>query len=105
MDIYCVVINNDVHILMYIYYFLSSFKDLQTWLLKLKPVITTIQIIQLALIFGQCVAEEICGTCHLFRMGMFQISVLLMFFGNFYYKNYMKNKARQSDDRKAEKIE
>ncbi|XP_070502491.1 very long chain fatty acid elongase 7-like [Chironomus tepperi] len=105
MDIYCVVINNDVHILMYIYYFLSSYKALQTWLLKLKPVLTTIQIIQLILILGQCVAEEFCGTSHLFRIGMFQITVLLMFFGNFYYQNYMKKKARLSDGWKDGKIE
>ncbi|CAG9802671.1 unnamed protein product [Chironomus riparius] len=105
MDIYCVVINNDVHILMYIYYFLSSFKALQAWLLKLKPVMTTIQIIQLILIFGQCVAEEVCGTCHLFHLGMFQITVLLMFFGNFYYQNYMKMKARKIDARMGLKID
>ena len=55
---------------------------------------TTIQIIQLILVFGQCIAEELCGVAHLFYIGIIQIIILLTFFGNFYYQNYL-NKMRR----------
>jgi hypothetical protein len=55
---------------------------------------TTIQIIQLALIFGQCIAVRICGISNgIFSIAIFNVAVLLASFGNFYYQSYLKKKA------------
>lgn len=94
MEIFIIVLNNNVHILMYTYYFLSSFKKLLQPLKKFKRLMTAIQIFQLVLILGQCVAAKMCGYPNLFYVTGFNVLVLIFFFGNFYYKTYLNKKTK-----------
>lgn len=92
MELYAAVLNNYVHILMYLYYFMSSFKSLRSVTKVLKPIMTTIQIVQLLLILGQCLAAKFCGNSNLFYAFSFNFGVLIFFFGKFYVENYFKKK-------------
>ncbi|KAG5684733.1 hypothetical protein PVAND_013947 [Polypedilum vanderplanki] len=90
MESYVAILNNKVHILMYTYYLCSSFNSIKKKVAKFKPILTAVQIIQLMLILGQCFAAKFCGQNNLFYAFMGNISILLFFFGDFYYKTYLR---------------
>lgn len=92
MDLYIGSLNNYVHILMYIYYFFSSFKSLRGTTLKFKALMTTIQMTQLVLLFGHCIAAKFCGESTLFYLLSLNLAILLTLFGRFYYQNYLNRK-------------
>ncbi|XP_070502340.1 very long chain fatty acid elongase 7-like [Chironomus tepperi] len=92
MEAFVAILNNNVHILMYTYYFFSSFGNLTKYTNVLKPLMTTIQIVQLIIILVQCLAARMCGSTNLFYVFSFNIAVLIFFFGQFYYKSYILKK-------------
>lgn len=94
MDGHIGFINTSVHILMYTYYFLSSFKELHWLTNKSKPFITAIQLVQLVVIFGQAAAalSPSCPSSKLFHLMMANAAILIYFFGEFYVKSYLNKK-------------
>lgn len=94
MDVHIGAVNCCVHIVMYSYYFLSSFKTLSPKLSTIKPIITIIQLTQLVAIFGQSVAAVLpsCSASKLFYLQIANALVLIYFFARFYIENFLKKK-------------
>src|SRR5690349_19448291 len=92
MDYYSAIVNAHVHILMYAYYFMSSFRRFRTFSSKLRPVITSIQLIQLIAVFGNFVVALLpnCGKTKLFFLQAVHVVILLAFFTHFFIKSYTK---------------
>lgn len=92
MEEYMMVLNSYVHILMYSYYLLSSYKNLDRVLKKVKPFITTIQIVQLLFLLGQSFVALMpsCNATKLFYTIFFNIMALVYMFYEFYKKSYKK---------------
>lgn len=95
MDLYIGGINSLVHIIMYTYYFLSSFDHLRKLTNVVKPFLTKIQIIQLTIILGHCITavQPSCKTVHFVHyLQIMNMVFLLTMFGNFYVQSFMKKK-------------
>lgn len=90
-------INNLVHICMYSYYFLSSFRQLTRFIISFKPILTAIQIIQLVVLIGHCVVAIMpsCGAPKLFYLQFVNIAILIFMFSRFYIKSYVKKEKKQ----------
>lgn len=88
-------INSFVHILMYFYYFLSSFKKFEKISKILRQFITAIQIIQLLALVGQSVVGIMPNCDHTkfpFVLQGLNLIFLIFLFGKFYVKNFVKRK-------------
>lgn len=97
MDMYIGAVNSIVHIIMYSYYFLSSFKSLTKFTNIIKPWLTLVQIAQLVMILGNCIVavQPSCGTVHyVFYLQIINICILLSMFVNFYIKSNRKLKSK-----------
>lgn len=94
MGLYTCAINSIVHIIMYSYYFLTSFKSLRSRLNVVKPLITIIQLTQLVLIFGHTVvAVTVCQQTKLYYVTILNMLILIGLFAKFYAENFIeKNK-------------
>lgn len=92
MTIYTGAINTLVHIVMYSYYFLTTFKGLQCYLKKVKPLITITQLIQLVLMFSNTIVALIpsCNLTKIFYLQLVNILILIGFFTKFFIENYTK---------------
>ncbi|CAH1709093.1 unnamed protein product [Chironomus riparius] len=95
MELCLAIFNSHVHVIMYGYYFLSSFHKLQKYTNLLKPLITAIQILQLFILFIHCVIALLPG-CHASRLFVLQainLGLLIFMFLKFYFENYLSNSA------------
>lgn len=96
MGVYIAIINSYVHIIMYTYYFLSSFKgDKIDSIIKLvKPYITIIQLVQFIIIIAHLIVAILpsCGCGYFFHLQLINFTVLTFLFGNFFVNSYMKGK-------------
>lgn len=95
MDLYVGSLNNYVHILMYLYYFFSSFKSLRRYTRRFKPFMTTIQMTQLVLLLGHSITAKKCGESVLFYLLTANFTILVVLFGHFYYENYLVRKLKK----------
>lgn len=97
MAVYICFINSCVHIIMYSYYFLTSFKSLRESLMKIKPLITIVQLTQLVLIFSHSVVVLLphCGASKLFYTQLVNGFILIGLFSKFYVDNYSKIKSKE----------
>lgn len=90
MGVYTCAVNSLVHIVMYSYYFLMTFKGLQSYLRKVKHFITIIQLVQLVLIFGNTIVAltPSCSLTKIYYLQVVNMMILIGFFTNFYVENY-----------------
>jgi len=90
MGVYLGFVNSAVHIVMYSYYFLSSFVTYKRFTTYIKPYITKLQITQLILLLGQCVAAVMCDVPKhiqaMYVVQAFNIVLLLIMFIAFHAK-------------------
>lgn len=94
MAMYNASINSFVHVIMYMYYFLSSFQNTRGFLNAVKPLITIMQLVQFVLIMGHCIIA-ILPECHagiFFYLQICNLLVLTCFFSHFFIVNYLKKK-------------
>lgn len=98
-------INSFIHEVMYLYYALSSLGPHMKPYLWWKKYLTSMQIIQLALVTLHCVYLGLNSNCNLpkvmFVAGIPQILLILYMFVDFYLKSYVKNKSCDNDLRQA----
>jgi elongation of very long chain fatty acids protein 7 len=95
MDAHIAVINSMVHIVMYSYYFASSFREVNGKISFVKPFITGMQLIQLVVILGQVLRALIsCNNSKLFILQAINAGILIFFFAQFYVQSYLKRKQK-----------
>jgi elongation of very long chain fatty acids protein 7 len=85
------ILNSAVHVLMYSYYFFSSFDVLKKATSIVKPLITTVQIVQLLVLLFHCffiIAK--CQGSKLYYLQAGNLSLLVFMFFKFYAKSYIK---------------
>lgn len=92
MDAINTYINTCVHIAMYSYYFLSSFKKISQFTKFIKPFLTAFQIIQLLVIVGHCIVaiSPSCNASKLHFLAIINVVILISLFLRFYFLNYLK---------------
>lgn len=93
MAAYIAFINSTVHIIMYSYYFLSSFhhETLQKAIRVVKPFITIIQLVQFVIIITHCTIAILptCGASYFFDIQIFNFVLLTFLFGKFFVQSYL----------------
>lgn len=94
MAAYIALFNSTVHMVMYSYYFFSSFKSksIQKITVRVKPFITIIQLVQFVIIIAHCTVAILpsCNGSYFFDVQIFNFIVLFYLFGQFYLQTYMK---------------
>lgn len=92
MGLYVSVVNSLVHVVMYSYYFLSSYKQIVPYLKNVKPLITALQLVQLVVLLGASIVAVLpsCKVSNLFYTLIADIAILIGFFTRFYVKSYLR---------------
>lgn len=97
MGVYICSLNCLVHVVMYSYYFLSSYKALRGVLKIVKPLITIIQLAQLVIILTHSLVavHPLCNETKVFYTQVVNCTILIGFFAKFFVDSYSKqsNKA------------
>ncbi|CRK87230.1 CLUMA_CG001034, isoform A [Clunio marinus] len=96
MAVYIAIINSMVHMVMYTYYFLTSFKNgkLEVICLKVKPFITIMQLVQFGIIIAHCIVAVLpdCNAGYFFHLQIINFIVLTFLFGHFFIQSYCRSK-------------
>lgn len=94
MAAYIALFNSTVHMIMYTYYFFSSFKSkgIQSVITRVKPLITIIQLVQFVIIIAHCTVAVLpnCNASYFFDIQIFNFIILFCLFGQFYIQTYFK---------------
>lgn len=94
MAIYIAIINSCVHMVMYSYYFFSSFqnKKLLEIMKHIKPFITVMQLVQFIIIIAHLIVAILpsCGMSYFFHLQLINFIVLTVLFGQFFMQTYIK---------------
>jgi hypothetical protein len=95
------LLNLVVHIIMYTYFFLSSFKHetILHFLDKFKPWMTIIQLVQFVIIIGHGIVALQCGFNYFYAFNTFNFCVLFILFSNFFIQTYILKKNRRPPQR------
>lgn len=97
MDLYISCINCYIHIMMYSYYFMSSFPQMN-WITKhIKSFITKAQILQLLIVLTNFYVtyKTNCNISFLFYLQGANVTTLLLLFSNFYVQAYLKKSQKK----------
>ncbi|XP_067209385.1 very long chain fatty acid elongase AAEL008004-like isoform X2 [Linepithema humile] len=95
------LINCSVHVIMYIYYFLTAWNSkLQKSLLPIKPYVTRIQLVQffaILIVSLQALSSscDVSGKSHMIIIFSINILIFIYLFYDFYKKNYIILKQKQ----------
>lgn len=92
MELFIVVINSCVHIVMYTFYFCSSVKSLSPVARIFKPLLTFAQLVQLVLILRHCFVaiSPGCEATKLFYLQIPNICFLIFLFAKFFIHAYTR---------------
>lgn len=86
--------NSIIHIIMYSYYFLSSFESCRKFTATIKSSLTAIQIVQLLVLVFHCLRALIgCGATKLYYLHISNLAFLVYMFVKFYVQSYQRPKA------------
>jgi len=96
MAIYIAIINSCVHMVMYSYYFFSSFqnKKLLEVMQRIKPFITVLQLVQFIIVIVHLTIAILpsCGASYFFHLQLINFIVLTFLFGQFFVQTYIKKR-------------
>lgn len=102
-----VILNSMVHVVMYAYYFMSSFKGFNRVGGKLKPFLTAVQIVQLVVFFVRTVTAFNQPECNYstvyFFLAAFFNALLIILFTNFFIQAYLKKRNASKVEAKKQK--
>lgn len=102
MAVYIAIINSSVHIVMYTYYFFSSFhqENIQRVARLFKPFITIIQLVQFVIIIAHCIVAVLpaCNSSYFFHLQIVNFVVLAILFGNFFVQSYVRVKKNVKEE-------
>lgn len=88
-EVFIVLVNSSVHTIMYAYYLFSSFASFREATMKVKHLITALQIAQLIFLVGHCIRIiSSCNPTKLYYLQAANISILVIMFLKFYGKSY-----------------
>lgn len=87
------VLNSCVHVVMYSYYFLSTFSSLKRLTTLVKPLLTGLQIIQLVICLVHYSYMILRSNCqqYIFSLVFVDLLMLIFLFVRFFKKSYKKN--------------
>lgn len=94
MDNYIGILNSSIHVIMYTYYFFSSFQKFTSITKTIKPLITTVQIIQLSVLFLHCCVALMpsCNASKIYIVQTLNLALLIFMFLRFFVKNFNAKK-------------
>lgn len=91
-----VILNSMVHVVMYTYYFLSSFSGVNESIRKIKPFLTTVQIVQLLIFFVRTITAYYQPECNYSKkyyvLAVVLNGLLIVLFTNFFIQSYLKKR-------------
>lgn len=96
MELFIASFNSCVHIIMYSYYFLSSYKKIRVVINFIKPIVTIIQILQLFIIFGHCIVAVMpgCKNSPILFVQLVNVGFLIFMFLKFSIDTFIRRKSK-----------
>jgi GNS1/SUR4 family len=91
------IFNSSVHVLMYSYYFFSSFETFKKATSKVKPLITAVQIFQLIVLFVYCTLLIFrCQVSKVYHLQAANLAMLVFLFLKFFIKSFLQKRKKST---------